>query len=187
MSPGEPFPLGATFDGLGTNFAVFSQAAEAVRALPVRRRRHRDALPAARSRRLLLARPPRGRRAGLPVRVPGPWAVPAGGRAAVQPGEAPARPVRQSGRRRGAMGPAALRLRPGAPTTCRSTPATRPSRCRRPSWWTRHSTGAPTARRARCGRTPIIYETHVKGLTWTHPGIPDHQRGHLRRPSPTRP
>jgi glycogen operon protein len=29
-SPGDPFPLGATFDGLGTNFAVFSQAAEAI-------------------------------------------------------------------------------------------------------------------------------------------------------------
>lgn len=28
--PGEPFPLGATFDGLGANFALFSQAAEAV-------------------------------------------------------------------------------------------------------------------------------------------------------------
>jgi glycogen operon protein len=30
VSPGEAFPLGATFDGLGTNFSVFSQAAEAV-------------------------------------------------------------------------------------------------------------------------------------------------------------
>jgi isoamylase len=29
-SPGEPFPLGATFDGLGTNFSLFSQVAEAV-------------------------------------------------------------------------------------------------------------------------------------------------------------
>jgi glycogen operon protein len=30
VSPGEAFPLGATFDGLGTNFSLFSQAAEAV-------------------------------------------------------------------------------------------------------------------------------------------------------------
>ena len=29
-SPGDPFPLGATFDGLGTNFSVFSQVAEGV-------------------------------------------------------------------------------------------------------------------------------------------------------------
>jgi isoamylase len=28
--PGEPYPLGATFDGLGTNFSLFSEAAERV-------------------------------------------------------------------------------------------------------------------------------------------------------------
>ena len=28
--PGSPFPLGATYDGTGTNFAVFSEVAEAV-------------------------------------------------------------------------------------------------------------------------------------------------------------
>jgi isoamylase len=28
--PGQPYPLGATYDGLGTNFAVFSEAAERV-------------------------------------------------------------------------------------------------------------------------------------------------------------
>jgi isoamylase len=28
--PGDPFPLGATYDGIGTNFAVFSEVAEAV-------------------------------------------------------------------------------------------------------------------------------------------------------------
>ncbi len=30
LSPGDPFPLGATYDGLGTNFAVFSQVSERV-------------------------------------------------------------------------------------------------------------------------------------------------------------
>jgi isoamylase len=30
ISPGDPYPLGATWDGSGTNFAVFSQSAEAV-------------------------------------------------------------------------------------------------------------------------------------------------------------
>ncbi|HWE57501.1 MAG TPA: glycogen debranching protein GlgX [Acidimicrobiales bacterium] len=30
VSPGEAFPMGATYDGLGTNFSMFSQAAEAV-------------------------------------------------------------------------------------------------------------------------------------------------------------
>ena len=28
--PGKPYPLGATFDGTGTNFAIFSEAAEYV-------------------------------------------------------------------------------------------------------------------------------------------------------------
>src|SRR5258707_13512164 len=30
ICPGEPFPLGATWDGRGTNFSVFSEAAERV-------------------------------------------------------------------------------------------------------------------------------------------------------------
>src|SRR5262247_3320094 len=30
MRPGEPFPLGATWDGLGTNFSIFSEVAERV-------------------------------------------------------------------------------------------------------------------------------------------------------------
>ena len=30
ISPGDPYPLGATWDGSGTNFAVYSQAAESV-------------------------------------------------------------------------------------------------------------------------------------------------------------
>ena len=28
--PGEPYPLGATYDGEGTNFSVFSEVAEEV-------------------------------------------------------------------------------------------------------------------------------------------------------------
>ena len=36
--------------------------------------------------------------------------------------------------------------------------------------------GADRPPRTRWADT-VIYETHVKGLTWSHPGIPDHQRG----------
>ena len=28
--PGQPYPLGATFDGIGTNFSLFSETAERV-------------------------------------------------------------------------------------------------------------------------------------------------------------
>ena len=30
----------------------------------------------------------------------------------------------------------------------------------------------------------VIYETHVKGLTWSHPEIPEHQRGTYRGGGP---
>ncbi|WP_447406526.1 hypothetical protein, partial [Clostridium perfringens] len=30
LEPGSPYPLGATFDGLGVNFAVFSVNADAI-------------------------------------------------------------------------------------------------------------------------------------------------------------
>ena len=36
--------------------------------------------------------------------------------------------------------------------------------------------GADRPPRTRWADT-VIYETHVKGLTWRHPDIPDHQRG----------
>ena len=54
--PGKPYPLGATYDGSGTNFAVFSEAAERVELCLFDRRRERDPGRAARGRRLRLAR-----------------------------------------------------------------------------------------------------------------------------------
>ena len=40
--PGDPFPLGAHWDGGGTNFSLFSENATARRAVPVRRGRHEE-------------------------------------------------------------------------------------------------------------------------------------------------
>ena len=34
--PGKPYPLGATYDGTGVNFAIFSEVAEKHRAVPHR-------------------------------------------------------------------------------------------------------------------------------------------------------
>ena len=70
--PGTAYPLGATYDGSGTNFALFSEVAGEGRAVPVRRRRHRDARRAARGRRLRLARFPARGRARPALRLPGP-------------------------------------------------------------------------------------------------------------------
>ena len=40
--PGRPDPLGATWDGQGTNFAVFAPARHPRRAVPVRRRQGKE-------------------------------------------------------------------------------------------------------------------------------------------------
>ena len=61
--PGDPFPLGAHWDGGGTNFSIFSEHATRGRAVPVRRGRHRGARRAARAHRVQLARLPPARRA----------------------------------------------------------------------------------------------------------------------------
>ena len=54
--PGRAYPLGATYDGRGTNFSVFSEVAERVELCLFDDDGPRDARHASRSRRLLLAR-----------------------------------------------------------------------------------------------------------------------------------
>ena len=127
--PGSAYPLGATFDGSGTNFALFSEAAERVELC-------------------LFDDPPRGRASAssetrveltevdahvwhcyLPTvrpgqrygyRVHGPW-DPGHGRA-LQPGQAAAGPLRAGDRRRHRLGPGALRLHTSARRTAATTP-----------------------------------------------------------------
>ena len=108
--PGTPYPLGATYDGAGTNVAVYSAVAERVElclfdAAGAEQRVdlvERDAdvwhgyLPGLQP----------GQRYGF--RVHGPYDPGAG--PAVQPGQAAARPVRQGDRRPDGLGPGLLRL-----------------------------------------------------------------------------
>ena len=174
--PGTAYPLGASFDGAGTNFAVFSEAAYARRALPDRRSRRRVARPAARDGRVRLARVcPRavqpGQRYGF--RVHGPYA--------------PARGQR--------CNPAKLLLDPYA-KAIQGQVSWHPSvfsydfgdRSRR-----NDEDSAPHAMKSvvvnpffdwqndRHPRTQyhdtVIYEAHVKGLTIQHPDIPEDVRG----------
>ena len=73
--PGSAYPLGATYDGTGTNFAIFSEVAEKVELCLFDEARQRGAHPTPRDGRLRLARlPPRlhpGQRYGF--RVHGPY------------------------------------------------------------------------------------------------------------------
>ena len=133
--PGRPFPLGAHWDGSGTNFSLFSEHAERVELclfddegnetrleMPGRRaQNHHCYLPGVGP----------GQRYGF--RVHGPYA-PARG-PPLQPGQAADRPVREGDRGRGRLGArrqrAALRARPATRTpTSSSTTRTTRRRCR---------------------------------------------------------
>ncbi len=74
--PGRPFPLGATWDGRGTNFSFFSENAERVELCLFDDGGRRAALSAERAHGVQLARLRPGRGAGpaLRLRVHGPYA-----------------------------------------------------------------------------------------------------------------
>ena len=100
--PGKPYPLGATWDGEGVNFAIFSENATAVELCLFDRAE--DGREAARIR--LTERDAFVWHAYLPdvrpgpaLRLPRPRAVGAGRRASLQSGEAPDRPVRAGDQR----------------------------------------------------------------------------------------
>ena len=97
--PGRPYPLGATWDGTGVNFALFSENATGVELCLFRRRRTTRGSAAtiqlARAHRPGLALLPPRRPAGPVLRLPRARPVRAGARAPLQPGEAADRPVRQ--------------------------------------------------------------------------------------------
>ena len=107
--PGKAYPLGATYDGSGTNFAVFSEAAERVE-LCLFDQRHRDQGDAARGRRIRLARLHPEHRAGPTLRLSGARPLRPPGRSTLQPQQIAAGPLRQGHRRHLRVEPVAVRL-----------------------------------------------------------------------------
>ncbi len=101
--PGEPFPLGATWDGEGTNFALFSEHAERVE-LCLFDRRPRDARRPPRRHRARLALLPARHRPRATVRLPRPRPLRPRPGAPLQPAQAPDRPLREGDRGAGALG-----------------------------------------------------------------------------------
>ena len=83
--PGRPFPLGATWDGQGTNFSLFSENAERVELCLFDDDGRRGADRGARAHRVQLARVPAGRRARAALRLPRPRAVRPARRPPLQP------------------------------------------------------------------------------------------------------
>ena len=128
MWPGESYPLGATYDGAGTNFGLFSEVAERVELCLFDDDGTGKPGRPARGGRVRLARVPAGRQPGPALRVPGARPLPPGRRASLQPGQAAARPVRQGDRGQRELGSAGLLLhvRPPGPAQQRRLRAVRP-------------------------------------------------------------
>ena len=183
--PGHRYPLGATYDGTGTNFAIFSEVAEARRAVPVRPVRQRAQGPAARAGRVRVARLPARGRAGPAVRLPGVRPVRPVPRAALQPAQAAARPVRAGGRRRHRLAPVAVRRttssNPDEMSDLDSAPYMAKGVVVNPyfDWGNDRRPDIPY-------HHSVIYETHVKGLTERHPEVPRGHARHLRGDRPSR-
>ena len=174
--PGRPYPLGAAYDGGGTNFSLFSEMAEGVELCLFDDERRGGAAAPRGNRRVRLARLPADGRARAALRLPGARAVGARARPAMQPGQAAPRPLRQGHRGPGRLEPGVLPLHHSA-TRTRATTTTAPRTCPGPWCTTRSSTGATTGLPDVELNESVIYEVHVKGFTARHPDIPEAQRG----------
>ncbi len=177
--PGKAYPLGATYDGTGTNFAVFSEAAETVELCLF------DADGGE-----------TGTRCPRSTGSSGMGSSPTSSPASATATGCTARTTRPAGS-------------DATPTSCCSTRTPRPStapssgtsRCSATTSAIRTAATTTTRRRACPSRVVInpyfdwgidrpprheyadtvIYEAHVKGLTKTHPEIPEADPRHVRR------
>ncbi len=174
--PGDPYPMGATYDGLGTNFSLFSQAAEAVELclFDAEGAETRYELPEVDAfiwhgyleeiepgqrygfRVHGAYDPPNGIRCNAAKLLIDPYAKAIDGE--VQWGQPPygysvtADDLTIDDRDSA----------PAMPKAIVTDPAF--------DW------GNDLHPKRRWADT-VIYETHVKGLTWRHPDVPEHQRG----------
>ncbi len=181
--PGRPYPLGATWDGAGVNFALFSEHATKVELClfdsvdaPARVAAH----PAARADRPGLARLSSRRRAGPALWLSRPRPVRAGQGTSVQSATRSCsiptpRPIGRDLRWDDSL--FGYKVGDASSRTCPSTSATAPPSRRWPPSSIRPSPGATTGRRASPWHKTLIYELHVKGFTQLNPDVPEKLRG----------
>ena len=185
LTAGTRSRLGASWDGRGTNFALFSANAEKVELCLF------DSLGRRELERIEL--PERTEESGTAISTTyrpdsftaTAFTVPMRPSAAIDsiptsccsipmPGGSPAG---WCGATRISAIASAARAR-----ICRSTGATMRAACRRPSWSTRPSTGAAARSAPNIPwQDTIIYEAHVKGLTQMREDVPPGLRGTYRR------
>ena len=173
--PGKAYPLGATYDGAGTNFAVFSDVAERVELCLFDQAgtESRIKLPEVDAGvwHAYLPSVQPGQRYGY--RVHGPYEPEHGLRC--NPNKLLLDPYAKAVDGRFEWDQSLFGYEFGEPDTRNDddSAASMPkSVVINPffDWATDRSPGRPYA-------DSVIYEAHVKGLTWTHPGIPDDIRG----------
>ncbi len=190
--PGDAYPLGATYDGSGTNFSIFSEAADAVELCLFDPGDPGGTTGDTTEQRITLTEvdgfcwhayvPGVGPGTRYGFRVHGPWDPSVG--AAVQPGEAAARPLRQGHRRRGRLGPVLLRL-----------PLRRPRRAQRRGQRPARPEGGGAQPVLRLGQRPPAGDPDARdrplraareGLDRPPPRGARGAPGHLRRARPPR-
>ncbi|NUN96826.1 MAG: glycogen debranching protein GlgX, partial [Candidatus Omnitrophica bacterium] len=176
--PGKPYPLGATFDGTGTNFALFSEVAERVELclFDERGHEHRSDLPevTAFTWHGYMPEVGPGRRYGY--RVHGPYAPERGLRC--NPGKLLLDPYARAVEGGVRWDRAVYPYRLGDPREDQSRNRLDSARFVPRSvvvnpWFDWDQDHHP--------RTPwhetVLYEVHVKGFTMRHPQVPAHLRG----------
>jgi isoamylase len=174
--PGRPYPLGATFDGYGTNFSVFSEVAEKVELciFHTRTREERIALPEVTGSVWHGYAPDIAPGTRYGYRVHGPYQPAQGLRC--NPNKLLLDPYAKTVVGDLTWDEAIFGYRfgnPDGPMNTRNSARYVPRSVVTQSFFEWGNDRPP--------RTPwnetVIYEAHVKGLTMQHPAVPEHQRG----------
>ncbi|WP_165841660.1 glycogen debranching protein GlgX [Corynebacterium heidelbergense] len=173
--PGEPYPLGATFDGNGTNFALFSECAEKVELCLFDSEDIENRVPLDEVDHhiwhVYIPGIVPGQRYGY--RVHGPWDPSRGLRC--DPSKLLMDPYGKvfDGAYDGDPSLFSYDLNnPGQTNTADSAEHSMRSVVINPYFDWSHDRRPNTL-----DQHTVIYEAHVKGMTMTHPGVPEHLRG----------
>ena len=174
---GVPYPLGATYDGWGTNFSLFSEIAQAVELCLFDGDGVETRIPMPESTGFVwhayLPQVIGGQRYGY--RVHGPWDPAAGHRC--NPAKLLMDPVCQGLRGIHRLGRGCLSVRPGRSRRRSIRDRQRSVHAPERRGRFRRSTGATISLPRHPQNASVIYEVHVKGFTARHPGIPEELRG----------
>ncbi|MFP5376626.1 MAG: glycogen debranching protein GlgX [Acidimicrobiia bacterium] len=173
--PGRPYPLGAAYDGAGTNFSVFSEVAERVELCLFDEdgNESRIAMPEVTAYCWHCYLPGVGPGQRYGYRVHGPYEPAAGHRC--NPAKLLLDPYAKSVEGQVDWSEAVFPYRFGEPDSVNhADSASHMPKCVVTNPWFDWANDRPPTS---AYHEAIIYEVHVKGLTMRHPGVPDELRG----------